>query len=236
MENSKKGLIIGIILVLIIMIGFFLWYFLRKEVYKKVIGLPENVIFMKEGEIKLLPFEADEDKDIIFESSNPDIAKIDRQGYIYAYKVGKTEIKVYYADDNRYAVCEVHVTSENGTPYKDSEEKEKITDPPLEEVVTPPPVETKPQATCKLNVSKDGMITSTNKNAIKYGFDKDHIDSMEISKHILDIPNKEEKQEEGWTYYRIRYYVQNEEGKIGNCAIVVVKKCDNTNTCVYEVN
>lgn len=236
MEEKKKYIIIGIIILLII-IGILIWFFLRKEVYKKEIGIPEDVIFMKVGEIKLLPFNADENDNILFESSNPDIAKIDRQGYIYAYELGKTLIKIYYeSNPNSYATCEVHVVEGGGTPQKDSDETEKTLKQPEEKKEEQDPSDVKPKATCKLSVSKDGIVKATTKNAIKYGFDKNNIDALEISRHVRDIPNKEEHEEEGWTYYRIKYYVQNEAGTIGSCTVVIVKKCNNANECIYEVN
>ena len=237
MDDKKKHYIIisTIIILILLIIGVLIWLLTRKEVFKKEIGLEENVIYMKVDEIKLLPYVTDSDDDIIFESSNSLVAKIDNQGYIYALKVGRVKISVYYMNNpESIKTCEVYVSEGAGSPQKDSDEK-TTGDGDTKKPISEEPIETKPKATCKLKVSSDGMINSVNKNAIKYGFDKNNIDMNEISRHINDIPNKEETSMEGWTYYRIRYYVENEDGIKGNCSIVVVKKCSN-NECIYEAN
>ncbi len=233
MEKDIKGnkmLIISIIVVLfIIILGLFLLY--KKNSIGRKIGLDEDVIYMKVGDIRLLPYKEEKitDKEIIFESSDPSIAKIDNQGYIYAYKVGSVTIKTYYANSSSFSYCTVIVTKEGGgNPTKIDEGNDD----------SPPPQDT-PQsvnASCKLAVSEDGIITATIKNAVRYGFDKKNMDSMELTKHVDDISNKEEKDVEGWNYFRIRYYVENEEKTVKSCSIVVIKKCDSLNKCTYEKN
>lgn len=231
-NDRKKSIVIGIIIFLILLIiGLLILILLRKDIKKPTIVVPSDIIYMKVGQIKMLPYSLSDDADVNFESSNVDIAKIDRQGYIYAYKVGTTTISVFYANDTSNSFkCTVAVV-EGGNKVPNAGEEIQNGNPENQENQN----DEKPRATCKLSVSKDGMITSTSKNAIRYGFDKNNIDSMEISKHILDIKNKEETDREGWTYYRIRYYVENEDGVKGSCTIVVIKKC-NGNVCVYEKN
>ena len=235
-KNKHQSVLIFLFLLIIIIVCILVWLLNRKDIFKKEIGIEENVIYMKVDEIKLLPYVTNNDEDIIFESSNSEIAKIDRQGYIYAQKLGRTKITAYYLNNPDSVVsCDVFVVEGSGSPMKDSDEIIKG-ESDSSKTVEENPTDVKPKATCKLKVSTDGMITSTNKNALKYGFDKNNINANEISRHINDIPNKEETSMEGWTYYRIRYYVQNEDGVNGNCSIVVVKKCDNKNVCIYEAN
>ena len=227
-NKSKKIFLFTFILIVLGIV--FLIIFLNK---KEEIELMEEVIYLKVGEIKALPYKVSENnnKKIIFESKDDKIARIDSQGYIFAIKQGETYVSAKFEEEkDNLKKCKVIVTIEQEDNTKDdNEHEEKPVSPPVDT-----PTVVKP--TCKLSVSKDGIITAKPTNALKYGFVKNNLDNV-LMMNIKDIANKDVKDYEGWKYYKINYYVEAEDGTLRSCSIVVIEKCNKeTNVCIYEKN
>lgn len=242
--KKKNWFLKAITLILIIAIVVILILFLLKLLKKdKNIELLSDVLILEVGEIKQVPFSISEDNDelVVFNILDTTIAKVDNQGYVYGLKIGETFVTMGYSDDDNYTKrCKVIVKNEqngggdvpkdNGTDdanktNKDSDNKQNIDN----NKNTPQKV----KPICKLSVSKDGNITATVTDAIKYGFKKDMSDNIK-AQHVKNISNKEVRDYEGWKYYRVSYYVKSKDDVSGSCNIIVIEKCDNSGKCVYE--
>ena len=254
-DNSKKSKInYFIIFLLILLIALIIYLLLNLNFFSENddIQMMSDILYIKVGDIKLLPYTVSEENNriIIFESTDENIARIDNQGYIYALQLGEVFVNARFEDDTEnIKKCKVKVVLEygggtleqdEGTDYEGENDNKKEGDDEIgekeEKPVTPPPDNTvKVKPSCKLSVSKDGIVTAQITNAIKYGFVKNNLDNVK-SMHVKNIPNKDVKDYEGWKYYKINYYVLSED-ETKSCSIIVIEKCNKgTNVCIYEKN
>ena len=253
--DLKKRIDIVISIILVILLLFLLYILLSKLSFgssEEDIELLGDVMRIEVGEIQMMPYKVSEDstKELVFESENSEIARIDSQGYVYGVKLGETFVTVGFQDEEknikRVKVIVVKEKEEGegeekyiggedpGKVDKPTDEDEELKKKKEEEKKKTTTTTTKatPKPICSLKVSKDGVVTATTNNALKYSFDK-NLGNNETQKHVKDIGNKEIKDYEGWKYYKVYYYVEGQNNLKGSCSLVIIEKC-NGGSCTYE--